>query len=235
MPRLSLRGLPVGFAFITGFSAALACGAPNDQDFGNRGGEAGEPSAGGSSGSAAGGSSGTNAGGASHGGAGGESGAAMGGTSNGGSPSGGSASGGDSGTGSGGRSGGTAGTEPTAGVGGSGAGSGEGGSSGGGGRGDDCSTTVEQARRALAQAQVCMPATDAAHCRGTVEDLCGCTVPVDDPESTATKTYLSLRERAIACGVPCLAIVCPEPTTALCQFGTASSIVAVAQCVWGPR
>jgi hypothetical protein len=73
-------------------------------------------------------------------------------------------------------------------------------------------------------------------CIGSVEDLCGCTVPVNDPDSEATTRYLELREPAVACGVPCLAIVCREPTTATCGFGGATArIVARESCEWLPR
>lgn len=73
-------------------------------------------------------------------------------------------------------------------------------------------------------------------CTGSVEDLCGCTVPVNDENSELTKNYLTLREPAVRCGVACLAIVCPEPTTPMCGIsGVAPAIVAATSCRWGPR
>jgi hypothetical protein len=60
---------------------------------------------------------------------------------------------------------------------------------------------------------------------------------VNDPESDLTHTYLDLRETALTCNPPCLAIVCPEPTTVMCGFGGATTnIVGVrAQCRYSPR
>jgi hypothetical protein len=141
-----------------------------------------------------------------------------------------------------GTTGGAAGTDPNGGTGETG-GTGQGGSSGSSGRGGgggqggtNCAAAIQQAQAALSAAQACNPETDGPKCTGTVEDLCGCTVPVDNPESQATMTYLELREPAVKCGVPCLAIVCREPTTATCGFGGATTnIVARASCEWLPR
>jgi hypothetical protein len=131
------------------------------------------------------------------------------------------------------------GTEPGGGTGGvPSGGTGQGGSGGepkGGTGGNDCEAAVSNAQAALMAAQAC--SAPASSCSGTVEDLCGCTVPVNDQDSPATKSYLELREAAIACGVPCLLIPCAEPTKAMCSVGaaTADRIVAVASCVWAPR
>jgi hypothetical protein len=130
--------------------------------------------------------------------------------------------------------------DPTGGAGGAGRG-GAGGVSGragsGGTGGTDCSLTIQRAQTALAAAQVCNPLSGAGmQCTGSVEDLCGCTVPVNDENSEATKNYLALREPAVRCGVPCLAIVCQEPTTPMCGIGgVTTAIVAAASCRWGPR
>ena len=86
-------------------------------------------------------------------------------------------------------------------------------------------------------AQVCTATSMTPKCAGSVKDLCNCTVPVNDPNSEATKSYLAQREAAIACGVPCLAIVCPEPTTATCGFAGATTNIVVApmRCTYSPR
>jgi hypothetical protein len=76
-----------------------------------------------------------------------------------------------------------------------------------------------------------------ALCSGHVEDLCGCTVPVNDAESAATKSYLSQRDAAVRCGVSCLAIVCREPTKATCGVSGATTDIVIAQpyCAYSPR
>jgi hypothetical protein len=106
----------------------------------------------------------------------------------------------------------------------------------GGTGGTDCSLAIQRAQSALLAAQSCNPLAGGMVCTGSVEDLCGCTVPVNDENSTATKNYLELREPALGCGVPCLAIPCQEPTTPMCGIsGVAPAIVAATYCRWGPR
>ena len=254
-----LRWLTPVFVVLVGSATAAGCGGASGNDFDSNDGSAGE-GAGGS-----GGKGGASQGGSDQGGSGGSSsgagGSSQGGSSTGGSPTGGSPTGGSptggsstggsetggsstggsstggvSGTGTGGSSG----TDPTGGAGGAGRG-GAGGVSGragsGGMGGTDCALAIQTAQSALAAAQYCNPLIGAGViCTGTVEDLCGCTVPVGDQNSQATKNYLAVREAAVRCGVPCLAIVCQEPTTAMCGVGgVTTAIVAVTSCHWGPR
>jgi hypothetical protein len=238
---VALRGLtPLGLFFL-GSALAVGCGGANDTDFSSGAGSAGESAGeGGDGGSAQGGSA---QGGSSRGGASGSSsgGSSQGGSNpTGGSSTGGTPSGGSSGTGTGGGSiGGSGGTSAGGGSGGSVGGMGGTGSgglpSGGTGGLSDCTRIIADAQAALLSAQVCDP-TLATKCTGKVEDLCGCVVPVNDPESAQTKAYLERREAAIECGVACLATVCPEPTTVMCGFlSTTTAIVARAQCVYSPR
>ena len=245
---LSLRRLSPLFSLLAASALALACGGASDTDFGSDDGSSGK---GGSSsgGTGQGGSAGTASGsGGSTQGGGSQGGSSQGGSSQGGSdPTGGSSgnpTGGVSGTATGGGStGGTAGTDGGAGSGGTLGGSGPGGSGGASGRaggggtlGNDCAGLIASAQAALLAAQVCNPALSTPKCSGTVEDLCGCTVPVNDADSTATKAYLAQREAAVKCGVPCLAIPCREPTTPMCGIGGATNrIIAQAHCVYSPR
>jgi hypothetical protein len=143
----------------------------------------------------------------------------------------------------GGTTGGAGGTDPIGGSGGELGGTGPGGAGGtmrggsGGQGGDDCARTIANAQAALLAAQVCLPGVDALQCTGSVKDLCDCTVPVNDPDSDATKSYLSQREAAMKCHPVCLAVVCREPTTALCGIGGATTNIVVAQahCTWSLR
>ena len=254
---LSLRRLSPLLSLLGASAIALACGGANDTDFGSddrsRGGSSGEggSSTGGTgqggSASTASGSGGSSQGGSSQGGS-SQGGSSQGGSSQGGSdPTGGSsgnASGGASGTATGGgTTGGTGGTDGGAGSGGTLGGTGPGGSGGASGRaggggtgGSNCAAIIASAQAALLAAQVCNPALSTPKCTGSVEDLCGCTVPVNDPDSTATKSYLTQREAAVRCGVPCLAITCREPTTPMCGIGAVTNrIVAQAHCVYSPR
>jgi hypothetical protein len=243
-------------------TVAVACGGASDTNFDSRGdsggGTAGDSSGGSSQGGsaqggtsgAASGSSGSSQGGSQNGGSqnggsqnggsqnggsqnGGSSGSETGGSSTGGSSTGGSSTGGAAGTDAG---GGTAGVPGGSGPGGAGGVSGSAGSGG-----ENCTTIVTNAQAALRAAQVCnLAISSREQCQGTVEDLCGCTVPVNDPESTATKSYLAQREAAVRCGVPCLAIVCQEPTVPMCVYqgamgGPADIIAAPMHCTWGPR
>jgi hypothetical protein len=244
-PGGTLLGLATRWLLLllVGSAAAFGCGEPNSNDFGTGDGSAGQPpneggTAGSSQGgSAQGGSGGSTEGGSSQGGSSGTGGSSQGGAGQGGSE-GGTTSGGTSAGGS--PSGGNAGTTPIGGTG-NVSGTGQGGSSGASGRGGsggggDCDSIVAEAQAALQAAQVCDPLVDGPKCTGTVEDLCDCTVPVNNPDSEATKNYLRLREPAIACGVPCLAIVCQEPTTATCGSGGVQPIIGPrSSCTWFPR
>jgi hypothetical protein len=242
---LSFLRLGPLFSFLAASAIALACGGADHTDFDNDDG-----SVGGSSGDGGSSPGGTGQGGAA-GTASGSGGSSQGGSSQGGSSQGGSdptggssgnASGGASGTATGGgTTGGTAGTDGGTGSGGTLGGTGPGGSGGASGRagggtgGNDCAAIVASAQAALLAAQVCNPAQSSPICTGSVEDLCGCTVPVNQAESTATKSYLTQREAALRCGVPCLAIPCREPTTAMCGIGAVNRIVVQAHCVYSPR
>ncbi len=219
----------------------------------------------GGSGGSSSGSGGSSQGGSNSTGGAPTGGSPTGGVSTGGSPTGGASTGGSptggvSGTGMGGASGtGNAGTtggaNPTGGTGGGG-GAGQGGAGGASGRagsggsggvsgragsggqgGTDCTTAIQRAQIALASAQICNPLIGGMPCAGTVKDLCDCSVPVASQTSQATMTYLEAREAAMKCGgIPCLAIVCAEPTTAVCGLPTAvSGIVVATSCHWSPR
>jgi hypothetical protein len=239
---LALRLSDPLFALALASAVVVGCGGASGTDF-----ESGD-SVGGKSGTG-----GSDQGGSDQGGTGGTS-SGSGGSSQGGSTGTGGASGtgtgGGSGTDTGGASGtgngGTGGTDPTGGTGGGGAGqggAGQGGAAGVSGRagnggqgGDDCTLAVQRAQAALSAAQLCNPLVGSNVCTGKVEDLCGCQVPVADQNSEQTKTYLELREPAVKCGVPCLAIPCMEPTTPMCGIaGGVSAIVAATSCRWSPR
>jgi hypothetical protein len=247
MTSLSLRRLILPAALAA--TVVAACGGASDTNF-----DSGDGSAdGATSGSSSGGSS---QGGSGQGGASGSGGSSQGGSSTGGSSTGGSSTGGSStgGAQNGGSSGSASGGSATGGVAGTDAGGGTAGAPGGAGPGgaggmsgsagsggQNCTTIVTNAQAALRAAQVCnLAISSQRQCQGTVEDLCGCTVPVNDPDSAATKSYLAQREAAVRCGVPCLAIVCQEPTNAMCAYqgamgGPADIIAAPMHCTWGPR
>jgi hypothetical protein len=56
-----------------------------------------------------------------------------------------------------------------------------------------------------------------------VEDLCGCQVPVNQPESDATARYLAALEATKGCSILCAAVICLEPTSATCVRTSAGS------------
>jgi hypothetical protein len=143
---------------------------------------------------------------------------------------GGSATGGVAGTNTGGTSaGGASGSSGSASGGtdtGGSAGSGVSGSAGSGGGASDCDVAVMQAEAALREARACNPNSGGVLCTGSVQDLCGCTVPVDKQDSEETRAYLALRDAALRCGVACLAIPCPAPTDkTVCFLGDSASCI----------
>jgi hypothetical protein len=228
-----LRALTPLFVLLVGSAMAVGCGGASGTDFDSGDASAGEPAGGGggTGGASQGGSDQGGSGGATSGSGGSSQGGQGGSTSTGGSPTGGSPTGGSP-------TGGSGGTDATGGTGTGGTGlGGTSGRAGNGGQGGtDCDLAIQRAQAALNSAQVCNPLAGGMVCTGSVEDLCGCTVPVNDQNSEATKYYLELREPAVKCGVPCLAIPCLEPTTPMCGIaGGVSGIVAATTCRWGPR
>jgi hypothetical protein len=240
-PGAGHGGAPGGGA--GGVSATGGGPAGGRAGAGGRGGATGGTSSGGSSGKAAAGGSGGSGG--TTGGAGGDAttggnGGAMGGTgAAGGAPggtggdgaTGGSSAGsggdtttgGSSGIGGGGAVAGTGdGGSTMGGTAGSGAGAGKGGNAGKGGKAD-CQELLALASEALAEAQVCNLAVNALQCTGTVQDLCGCHVPVNDADSNATRKYLAALEAAKDCPVACTAVVCIDPVFVTCVRTTAGS------------
>lgn len=126
-----------------------------------------------------------------------------------------SAAGGSAGGNSGGSPAGSAGSAGS--VGGSGASGAAGsGQAGGSGDGAECAARRLELEDLLAAAQSC--SRDAARvCSDTLEDECGCAVPVSNDRSDAAEAYAE----AVAllrkdCPVACLAIQCPEARGAQC-------------------
>lgn len=102
------------------------------------------------------------------------------------------------------------------GAGGAGAGAGGKATGGRGGRGGaDCQMRLKQIADKLTAAQACDRADD-ENCLGFVDDECGCPVPVNNPESAATKAYRAAIEDAAGC-IACTALLCVEPNGARCQ------------------
>jgi hypothetical protein len=165
---------------------------------------------------------------ATGGGGGGQSdaGSSNGGTSSGGNGSGGSFNGGDDAGGN--ASGGTA-TGGNESGGSASGGTATGGSAGGGtatgGKpsAGDCQQTRAELDAALEKAQVCDPNAD-DQCLGFVDGEC-CPVPVNDPKSEAALEFSAAIARwNKACGGSvCAAILCFEPTTAVCESRPATS------------
>jgi hypothetical protein len=134
--------------------------------------------------------------------------------------SGGNLVGGTAGTGAAGTGGNAA-----AGAAGTGATAGRAGGAGTAGKGGkaDCDALQAAASNALAQAQICSFTADGRQCTGVVEDLCGCSVPVNDMNSAATAKYLVALKAAEECPFVCPAVVCIEPAGATCVRTTAGS------------
>ena len=98
---------------------------------------------------------------------------------------------------------------------------GTGGTSAGGkgGKGMTCVELRQELETALEEAQVCTNAADALPCRGVVDDSCGCQVPVNDPNSAATKHYQALLDELHArddCTIFCTDLVCSDVREASC-------------------
>jgi hypothetical protein len=77
--------------------------------------------------------------------------------------------------------------------------------------------------KALELSQVCEPdATD--QCLGPVQGEC-CPVPVNDPESEATKAFITARDKmSAACGgIICAAVLCGTATQATCESQSTGS------------
>lgn len=92
---------------------------------------------------------------------------------------------------------------------------GTGGKGGAGGKGN-CDELQQAAEQALTQAQVCSLAVNGKQCVAFVDDLCGCSVPVNSADSEATKRYLAAAEAAQGCTFVCSAVLCVEPGNATC-------------------
>jgi hypothetical protein len=209
------KGATVGGSAGAGNGAGTTGGSGGDAMSGGSGGavggSAGEAmsgaSGGGTAGSGAAPTTGGSAGEGATGGSGGMTGGSGGDTATGGT--GGNATGGTAGTGAASGAGGNA----TGGAAGSGAASGKGGTGGTAGKGgsDDCDALQGAASDALARAQVCSFTAGGRQCTGTVEDLCGCQVPVNNMSSEATEKYLAARAAAKGCVFLCPAVVCVEP------------------------
>jgi len=158
------------------------------------------------------------------------------GASSGGAQTGGASSGGAS-TGGANSAGGVAG-RAAGGAGGTGASAGHAGANGGsanagaGGSNPDsiCKELLKQADQQLEAARECNLAADALQCTGKVTNQCGCQVPVQRTDSTATKAYLKTQQllEDKGCIIACTAIACPSVTNAQCK---ASGTGAMGTCV----
>lgn len=150
------------------------------------------------------------------------------------------AAGGSAGTGTmAGGSSGTAGSgmagQSTGGLAGTSAMGGRGGGKGGsGGAPPDCDMLLQAANDALTAAQACDPGANAATCRDTVDDTCGCKVPVASADSSETTAYLAALDKLKDCPVACAALVCREPRSSYCASGSSSGpgrgMAASGQC-----
>ena len=94
---------------------------------------------------------------------------------------------------------------------------------------DDCQQARAALSDALELAQACNPGSG-KQCLGFIAGEC-CPVAVNDPDSEAAANFTAARAKwEKACGgAVCLAALCVEPTTAVCQSGLGSS-----RCVAGP-
>jgi len=215
--------------------AFTACAGTTDGLFSDAGGSdaGGAPNAGGTGAATATGGTSSTGGGSSSGGA-HASGGATGGV---GAASGSSAKGGASSTGG---TGAASGSGTTAGSGNAGAGGNSGGhggssaggsSSGGAGNagassggsagsgGTTCQELLALAESELVAAQACDLARNVQQCTGSVSTVCGCQVPVEANNSTATQTYLATLKsfRNQRCVIACSKIACLPNFGAQCQ------------------
>jgi hypothetical protein len=100
----------------------------------------------------------------------------------------------------------------------------------------DCDSLLQAANDALTAAQACDPHSDAVLCRDTVDDPCGCSVPVARAGSAETKAYLAALDKLKTCPVACAAVVCRSPRNTSCEatsrgHGPGSS--STGQCTTG--
>lgn len=136
---------------------------------------------------------------------------------------------GAAGRGGGGGTSGSGGVAGNAGGAGGRAGGGVGGKAGGGASGSSgaanagaagaaaCDTVRANLPMLLSTAQACNAALDRLPCTGFVSNECGCKVPVDLANSSATQSYMSAVAQVIQCGVVCPDILCLVPVSARCQ------------------
>lgn len=212
---------------MTGGSGGATGGSGGDATTGGTGGDSmggtgGDGATGGTDGDSVGGTGGDAMTGGSGGDSMGGTGGAMGGS--GGDAmagSGGDSMGGSGGTGAASGAGGSGG-DSMGGTGGGGGSSGKGGGTGGKG-GKNCEELQAAARTALAEAQECSLLVALLQCTGTVQDLCGCHVPVNSANSEATKRYLAALEATKGCSIVCPAVECVEPEDATCVRTSAGS------------
>ena len=92
----------------------------------------------------------------------------------------------------------------------------------------ECAELLAEAENALQKAQVCNLDAGAMQCVGFVDDLCGCPVPVNNPNNEDGQRYLAALKAAEKCLIACPAILCGAPTDALC-VGTGGSTMG--RCV----
>jgi hypothetical protein len=160
-----------------------------------------------------------NGGSADSGGSGGNS-NASGGTNGKGGPTGGTGGSGSGGTNASAGTGSSSGGAASAGAASGGTGhAGTGGAAAGGTGNESCEELIDAAYDALSKARACDPSTDIPHCVGFIEDPCGCSVAIEQPESEAARVYaaaLAQMEKR-SCTIACLAIVCYEPVGNVCH------------------
>jgi len=76
----------------------------------------------------------------------------------------------------------------------------------------------------LTEAQRCSLALNAMQCTGFVDSECGCQVPVNNPDSPATKAYTTaVASYKSSCSFACPAIACVKPTAARCSSSGSGS------------
>jgi len=239
-----MRALGLGFVFLG--LVLVACGGDSSTDFGtggtgakSSGGTTAKGGSGGKGGATTGGTGGSSAsGGSSTGGTAGDGGSSTGGASGSGGAGGvGGSTGGVGGIETGGTGGGTGGGETGGGTGGGGTGGGGtcgggtgGGGTGGGGTGGgatdggtSCQQLASDYLTALAAAKACNPILAVLQCTKVVEDElpCPCSTYVNpgNTEALAKLDALKAQWAAQNCqfGVICPAVLCKEPTGAVCQ------------------
>ncbi len=84
---------------------------------------------------------------------------------------------------------------------------------------ESCGEVQQRLSETLNELQACHPKAAQVQCTGTVLTICGCQVPINDPDSDLAAAYerdLNFIESNCSGEIACPAVLCFEPTTASC-------------------